>query len=432
MSISSLNHLLAQKRYDEALQVAESLLSLDSSQGLVWKAMGEIFEHQGRSMEALGAMEYAAELLPEDKQAQLNRVKALFYNDQFERAAQHCQSLAQHWSELPDSYEVLGLIESHAGHDDKAEQYFNKTLTLDDKRLAARVGVARIVMNKGCLTEAELHFRKAIRLLLSHQQTSLTAFRAGASEDELLHSVQKAASSDQMEKLLWQTLAKLAEQDIHAFATGSTLLGLIRDQRLLESVAHLSIAMPYQMFSAAQNVLLEEGWLREKQPMPVLNPVSFIHPATGCGLRMFGLRINPEAGQVLSGTWIKGLPDHWQQITRLPFPVSVHQQDSPAGKVWVLDNPESWLKAMFGSWKKADPGFDMIVCAANQKSFSLLTRCFGYRRLITFIKQGDISKALAIAIKMRQHMPDDQMIRELVLFLYEEEERQNPVGAVFY
>ncbi|MBB1486011.1 tetratricopeptide repeat protein [Oceanospirillum sediminis] len=430
MSISSLNHLLEKKRFDEALNVAESLLSLDSSQGLVWKAMGTIFQNLGRPTEALGAMEYAAELLPDDKSSQLSRIQALFRNDQYGRARLYCEHMTQRWSELPEPYEILGLIEELNQQPDRAESYFNKALTLDETRLSSRVGVARLAVIQGHLPEAELHYRKAFRLLLNYKHSSLTDIYVESAVDELLMPSTEQARIEGQESVLWKVLAQLSDQGIHGFATGSTLSGLLRNEKALLSVHHLSIAMPYQMLARATNLLMQDGWLKEQLPVTLINPRILRNPANGTVLWLYGLRINPEAGQVLGGVWIKGLPDHWQQITRFPFPVSVHQEESVAGTVWVLDDPESWLNAIFGDWNKPDAGFDTLVCARNQKGFALLTRCLAYQRVIAFRNEGNLERALAIAIRMRQAMPDDQLIREMVLFLYEESERAAMQGLV--
>ncbi len=405
MSMETLNQYLASGQLDDASVLVKALLEQEPENGEVWHVLYTVCLQQKKWQEALEAIEQAAKFLPDRIDIQLTFSSTLFRSGHLSRAEAQYLSLIKKRSELPKPYLYLGKIAEKRRDVDKAEQYYNKALTLDGDELVARAGLGLLTMHQGKLPESIHHFRQALSILLKGE-TLVN-----------IPPLRKGFDNPQVEKLLWQTLAAMAANGLHAFPTSGTLLGLEREGHLLPFDKDLDIGIPYGEMPQASHFLLSSGWQKEALPMPLLSPLSFKHKESGIVLDLCAVDIEKHSKKVISGFWMEDIPAEWQRITEFPGPLSMHIEERTEGKVWTLNDKDSWLTALYGDWRAPDPNFDTVVCAYNQRSFSLLSQCYAYNRLTYLWKSGSLKKALSIVKYMDSKLENDTLIKDVFCHL---------------
>jgi hypothetical protein len=216
-----------------------------------------------------------------------------------------------------------------------------------------------------------------------------------------------------IETLLWQALAQLAAGGVRAFAHAGTLLGLVREGRLLPFDKDLDLGLMVSEFPLARTVLLAHGWRPVRQIFPIDNMDSYHHPEVDVVLDLCGMEPEPGSDDLLGGFRVNhGQPLAWQRFTRYPGPLQLTQLDGPAGAVWQLADPERWLLALYGdSWRVPDPTFDTIIGAYNILGFSTLTQWYAYSKIINPWLEGHWEKALRLTrLTLERHAPNDPLL----------------------
>ncbi|MET0962125.1 MAG: LicD family protein [Noviherbaspirillum sp.] len=223
-----------------------------------------------------------------------------------------------------------------------------------------------------------------------------------------------------IEAQLWQTLAALAAADVRAFAHAGTLLGLVRENRLLPFDKDLDLAMMLEDLPRAHAVLLARGWRRPAQPFTIDNLATYHHPQTDVILDLCGLRPEGDGTHLLGGFWInQGAPPEIQRLTRFPGPLQLAQAAGPAGMVWRLQDPQTWLQTMYGDgWRIPDPGFDTIIGTHNLVGFSWLTQWYACSRITGAWLNGYWEKALRLTrTVLERHTPEDPLFKLVAVTL---------------
>ncbi|MBB1487242.1 tetratricopeptide repeat protein [Oceanospirillum sediminis] len=401
MLLETLKQHLSSGQLTSAYTLTRQLLEQEPENGAAWVALYNIYSQQEKNKEALIALERAADLLPSDIDVQLAYASRLFQSGDLSQAEARCLALIKKRSELSRPYVHLGRIAEQRGQIHAAEQYYSKALTLESDELYSRAGLGLLTMYQGKLPEAIHHFREVLSILLKGE----TFVRDSPPDNGF--------NRTEIETLMWKTLASMSANGVHAFLTGGALLGMEREGCLLPFDRDLDIAVPHQEIPQAARLLLSNGWEKVVLPMPMLTPLPFKHKATGIVLDIYAVEIEEGTGNVISGTWMKGIPWEWQRVIVFPGPLSLHIEVRPEGKVWTLDDKDSWLSALYGDWRTPDPYFSTPVCAYNQRSFSLLAQVYGYNRLTGLWKNGSIKRALHIAKYMAANFEDDVLLKSV-------------------
>lgn len=217
------------------------------------------------------------------------------------------------------------------------------------------------------------------------------------------------------EQQLWQVLAQLAGGGVAAFAHAGTLLGLVREKRLLPFDKDLDLALAADQLAPAHSLLLAAGWQCPAAPFTIDNLVSYRHPHSGLVLDLCGLAPDAGGDGWLGGFWIgQGSPADCQRLTRFPTP-ELDMVAGPAGPLWQLRQPEQWLAALYGpDWRIPDPGFDTIIGAHNLIGFSHLTQWYAYSRISNACLNGYWEKAQHLIRQVQQrHTPGDALLQRL-------------------
>jgi hypothetical protein len=223
----------------------------------------------------------------------------------------------------------------------------------------------------------------------------------------------KKFDTPQIEELLWKTLALLAGNGVRAFPHAGTLLGLIREKKLLPFDKDLDLGLMIDELPLAHSTLTTNGWQRSYNSIPITNIVSYYHPEIDITLDLCGKEAESDgSNSILGGFRVNnGTPLEWQRISRFP-PLLLEIHTHPAGKIWQLQEPESWLAAMYGkSWRVPDPDFDTVIGAYNLVGFSTLTRWYAYSRIMDPWLRGYWEKALKLSqLVLERYTPDDPLL----------------------
>lgn len=215
-------------------------------------------------------------------------------------------------------------------------------------------------------------------------------------------------ASGKAEQVLWSTCAELAAQNIQAFPFAGTLLGIVRNERLLPFDKDLDIAVWLESWEACCAALEKLGWVKVPTGIAYSNYRDYVHGETGITLDVCGLRQrNPQ--QIIGGFALPDYPDEYQRVSVFP-PFELVRRSTPYGNVWFPEQPEKILSAFYGDWRTPNPYWDTVVSAVNLEKYTLLVRCYAYYRLAQRWLSGDLVKAWSYAVQIGLKDPDDLLI----------------------
>ncbi|MDT8364228.1 MAG: adenylyltransferase/cytidyltransferase family protein [Nitrosomonas sp.] len=256
------------------------------------------------------------------------------------------------------------------------------------------------------LPSAQHHFERSLNHLMALAKSGKVPPQKKVTEAR--PSGDNAFASGKAEALLWTTCAQLADQGIPAFPYAGTLLGLVRNNRLLESDKDIDIAVWMESWDACCTALEQAGWVRSSMRIDYANYRDYIHPELGITLDVCGLQKNSDQ-QISGGFALPGYSSEYQRISVFP-PFDLVQRATNYGKVWFPRQPEIILTAFYGDWRTPNPYWDTVVSALNLKNFSLLVRCYAYHRLAQNWLTGDLGKAWSYAHQITLKEPDDTLV----------------------
>ncbi|PXW86024.1 cytidyltransferase-like protein [Nitrosomonas sp. Nm84] len=211
--------------------------------------------------------------------------------------------------------------------------------------------------------------------------------------------------SGEAEQLLWTTCAQLAKLGIPAFPYAGTLLGLVRNGRLLDFDKDLDIAVWMESWDACCAALEQAGWVRPStMRIDYANYRDYVHPELGVTLDVCGLQARGQ--QLVGGFSLPDYPPDYQRVSVFPR-FDLVQRSTDYGPAWFPQQPETILTAFYGDWRTPNPHWDTVISARNLESFTLLVRCYAYHRLVQHWLVGDLAKAWCYAHQVALKDPDD-------------------------
>jgi len=354
----------------------------------------------GKTAEAVDALKSAAALAPDDNGILKSLARGQFDNRDLR---DYCQSVLQLFARGDCSadncvraVQVMHRLGDRDGAVNHAGNFLHRYP--DNPHLYNLYSVA--LKNVGRLPESIRAGRQGLALCLARpfKPRQLKKRPLFATEDNL--------------RVLWNVLAGLNSAGIAAFPTAGTLLGLVRENRLLPGDKDLDLAVPFPDMDKCIAALARDGWRDVGGSYSLSNPRQLFHPDHNLYLDLCGL-LREESGQTISGFWMEGIPGEWNRITEFPD-VDLQQIDSPAGKIYWPTNPEAWLVALYGEgWRTPDHQFDTVICARNLRSFSLLVECYALNRIFAGWWAGDEAACLKIIRSVLAHVPDDDLYNRI-------------------
>ncbi len=252
------------------------------------------------------------------------------------------------------------------------------------------------------LTTAQTYLSRALEHLIALVKTG--KIPPHRKKDKLTSTNENVFASGEAEKLLWKTCAHLANNGIKAFPYAGTLLGLVRDGKLLDFDKDLDIAVWMDSWQACCTTLESAGWVRQTMRIDYANYRDYVHPQLGITLDVCGLQ--PRGQQLVGGFSLPDYPADYQRVSEFPH-FELVQRDTEYGAVWFPQQPDIILRAFYGDWRTPNSNWDTVVSAQNLESFTLLVRCYAYHRLAQHWLLGDLAKAWCYAYQVILKDPDD-------------------------
>ena len=219
-----------------------------------------------------------------------------------------------------------------------------------------------------------------------------------------------ALTTDDAMPLLRTTLTRLAAEGIVAFPFAGTLLGLVREGRVLPHDKDLDIAVWLEQHTACCERLLALGWQPHTDMPPYRGFRSFSDPASGITLDIVGLERRSEERIVVTGYELPGYPTQYQSLRRLPW-IEAEAHAEPEGTSWRIREPEQVLTAMYGNWQVPNPRWDSMISHQGMDEVTLLVRCYGYDRMLARWSDGQLDRAWAYAHQLLRDPGDLPALR---------------------
>lgn len=129
--LQALTRLFQERRYEEGAVLAQALSARFPDNGFVFKALGVMLQPLGRADEALAAKSRAAELLPEDAEAQCNLGMLLQAQGRLAEAEAVLQRALQLRPNYQEAHNNLGVTYQKQGRLDASLAHFQQALALD-------------------------------------------------------------------------------------------------------------------------------------------------------------------------------------------------------------------------------------------------------------------------------------------------------------
>lgn len=366
-----------------------------------YKERADKLRRKGDTKKAISTLENALKI--QRNNAELNYLIARLYKeeDNQKKAAEYYQLAIDVDARYVPALLELGQMYLKQGNKNKALSMLTAAYEQSPNLAATNAAYASILHQHGHLVEALEHHRTALKM------------QAGQPSKDKEIKLRDDFNQPETEKLMWDTLAILANNGIHAFACYGTLLGIVREGRLLPFDKDLDFGLPYSEMKRADKIMKRNGWVSANQAVPFFNPLAYYHTEKKASVDLFGMVVE-KCGTTISGFWMPGVPKEWNQIVEFPK-VDLIKRESPEGKmIWDLGNPEAVLECIYGKeWKVPDGYFDTVVAGKNMRGFSLISQCFALPRIYSNIEKGNIKKAAALLSATIKRMPEDDLLEEV-------------------
>lgn len=206
---------------------------------------------------------------------------------------------------------------------------------------------------------------------------------------------QAAWDGEAAQQTLWRWLARLKAVGCSAFPFAGTLLGLVRDGRLLPGDKDADLAVWLEDFGLAVALLEQSGWQRAGNVPPFDNFACLVEADSGLSVDLFGIRRDPLARRLEGGVWMYGRPASHQRVTHYPW-FELAARDTPAGPVWWPEPAESLLQALYGDWRTPQPDWDSLVSCLAVQELNLHWRCWALKSLCDRWLTGDLARTLSL------------------------------------
>ena len=357
---------------------------------------------KGKIESALASLEKAVHQYPNDADVSYLYASILKKNKRIKDASKvYSALLKEHPEHVPSLVDLAGLNAKN-GKYKKNHHLLKCALEVAPERADIQAKYANSLQLLKNLPKSIEYYKKAIMLRLDQKIIASNSIEK-----------EKVFNTIEAEKILWDTLALLARNGIHAFASHGTLLGLVREGGLLPHDKDIDIGIPYNEVDRATHHLQNNGWKKVLANFSLINPVCFLHVKSGLTLDLCGFSVEKETGTTIYGFWMSEIPKEWNRIIEIGE-ITLVKNKCPHGKmVWVVENPEVIFLPFYGNWKIPDKNFESVIGEPGLRGASLLTQCYGLSRIFSNISKGDNQRAVKQARIMQSYLPDDFIYHEV-------------------
>lgn len=214
-----------------------------------------------------------------------------------------------------------------------------------------------------------------------------------------------------MRALVLQLLARFHAAGCSVFPYAGTLLGLVRDGRLLPDDKDADLGVWLEDFSLAARLMQQWGLQRATDVPPFANVATYVEPGTGTSVDLFGLRRDPVRARVEGGVWLYGRPPSHQRVLLLPW-FELVEQAGAAGPCWWPAQPQVLLEALYGpDWRQPQPEWDSLVSNRSLQELNLHWRCWALKNLCQCWLGGDAARTRRLLAQIAARGGEDAQLR---------------------
>jgi predicted O-linked N-acetylglucosamine transferase (SPINDLY family)/predicted SAM-dependent methyltransferase len=148
----------------ESEQLATAITQRYPQHGFGWKVLGAIRQQQGLIDEAFQALKNAAELLPNDSEANYNLGNCFYDQNQLEEAVVCYQKAVRIDSGFAKAHFNLGSVLQKQGCLEQAEASYRKALKFDPNNAVIHFNLAQILSEQGRFSEAVNCYQQGLKI----------------------------------------------------------------------------------------------------------------------------------------------------------------------------------------------------------------------------------------------------------------------------
>jgi hypothetical protein len=212
-------------------------------------------------------------------------------------------------------------------------------------------------------------------------------------------------------ELVWGLLARFKAAGCHVFPYAGTLLGLERSGQLLPNDKDADLAVWLEDYGLAARLLQQWGLQRASDVPPFDNMATFVAPASGDSVDLFGLRRDPVRQCVEGGLWLHGRPPSHQRVLQLPW-FTLVARGTPAGEAWWPGDADAVLGGLYGDWRTPRPEWDSQVSNPSVRDLNLSWHCWAFKSLCSCWLTGDLAKTGRLMDQVGARIGDDPRLRQ--------------------
>jgi len=162
--MSALVDLYSQGKYQESEEEALVLTRRYPAHGFGWKVLGALLQRKGRLQDAFTALKKAADLLPQDAEAQYNLANAYYDEHQLSEAGHHYRKSLKLDAKFAKAHYNLGSVYKDQGESASAEASYRKALALIPTNAHLYFNLGQVLSEQGKVAEAETSFLDALEI----------------------------------------------------------------------------------------------------------------------------------------------------------------------------------------------------------------------------------------------------------------------------
>lgn len=226
---------------------------------------------------------------------------------------------------------------------------------------------------------------------------------------------EKKINPEVVNTLAFKIASKFHENKIPATFMFGTLLGIVRDGKVIEGDKDIDFTVWQEYFIIACHLLANMGYKRSLD-INFDNFATFVDPETMITVDLMGLRREPEKKRIVGGFLSYDKPQEWQHVRIFPW-FSVIDLKINSYNIFYPDNPEKVLESIYSErWKIPDPDWVPFIHSQGYKK-SALHRLYVYVHILKNWISGKVTKTHNLIRDALNIYPDDTTLMEsLYLF----------------
>ena len=229
------------------------------------------------------------------------------------------------------------------------------------------------------------NYEKAFDLLIKQIK------KVGEDENNIFLEINKTKKIDRDKalRLMIELLSNMAEINIPITVQGGTLLGLIRENNILEHDKDLDFCVDIKNLKKVIDYMDKVKMRRSYKDDVFNNFATYLDPKTGITIDIMGLRFNNN--NVIGGYFESNGNKEWSRELLYPNHKLVKERIFEK-EIYMPSNPEMILQSEYGDWKTPNTNWITFLDAPNLISNTKLNTYYILIHLLNFKIRNEFEK----------------------------------------